>query len=396
MGLISYISTSIDTTMIGYVEDVFNNIAGPIRVLLNSMAVLALMFLALNHILQFKTVSLAVYFSWFLRFILIYTIATFWVNFEGIYNIFVELPEDYSKLLIKSSMMNIRTISTDVLDPARITDSATAMDEFTHALTWISSKFLQDVSIFNIGESIKNVFIGALILIIAGVFTAIAAVVLAFAKIGFAVAMSLAPLAIVLMMMEQTKHYFDSWLRFLVGFVVLPILVSALMSIILYVAGEVLASSGASVAHKDRFFAFVFMLVAALVLLSQLPTLASTLASSSVAVVGASAANARNLMNNASKIHRLGQRARDSAGVAINAHKAGASPFGIAKSAISGFRQSAMLRQARRDDRLADRIQGAGGEKKAPRRYFESSGSPSDRHASSSNDTPEMQNLNRS
>ncbi len=396
MGLISYISTSIDTSMIGYVEDVFNNIADPIRALLNSMAVLALMFLALNHIFQFRPVNVAVYFSWFLRFILIYTIATFWVNFEGIYNIFIELPADYSKLLIKSSLMNIKTVSTDVLDPARITDSATAMDEFTHALTWISSKFLQDVSIFAIGDSIRNVFIGALILIIAAVFTAIATVVLAFAKIGFAVAMSLAPLAIVLMMMEQTKHYFDSWLRFLVGFVVLPILVSALMSIILYVAGDVLAQSGASAAHKDRFFAFIFILVAALVLLSQLPTMASTLASSSVAVVGASAASVRSLMNNTSQIQRMGMRARDSFGVANGARKAGATPFGIAKSAISGFRQSAGLRQARRDDRLAERIQGAGGEKKAPRRYHEGSDSPSARYASRGGDTPEQQNLNRS
>lgn len=392
MGLITYISTSIDQTMIGYVEDVFNNIAAPMRILLNSMAILALLFLALNHILQFKTVSMAVYFSWFLRFILIYSVGTFWVNFEGIYNIFVELPSDYSTLLIKSSLSNIKTISTEILDPARIKDSATAMDEFTHALTWISSKYLSDVSIFDIGGSIKNVFLGALILIIAGIFTAIAAVVLAFAKIGFAVAMCLAPLAIVLLMMEQTKQYFDSWLRFLVGFVVLPILVTALMSIILYVAGEILASSGASAEHKDRFFAFIFIMAAALILLSQLPTMASTLASSSVAVVGASAASARSMMRNSSRLHSLGQRARDGVGVANSARKAGASPSGIAMSAISGFRQSAGLRQARRDDRLADRIKGAGGEKKAPRRYHEGSSSA---QAPSRSDTPEQQNLNR-
>lgn len=376
MGLISQISQAIDSTLIGYVEDIFNSIASPMRALLNSMAVLALMFIALNHILQFKVVSMAVYFSWFLRFILIYTFATFWVNFEGIYNIFVELPNDYSKLLIKTSLMNVKTISTDVLDPAKVTDTASAIDEFTHALTWISSKFLQDVSIFNIGNSIKNVFIGALILIIAAIFTAIAAVVLTFAKIGFAVAMSLAPLAIILLMMEQTKQFFDSWLRFLVGFVVLPILVTALMSIILYVAGEILASSGASGEHKDRFFAFIFIMAAALVMLSQLPTMAHALSSSSVAVVGASAASAAKIMNNASTTYKLGQRVRGGAEVANATRKTGASPAVIFKSAISGFRQSAGEREKRRDARMADRMPGV----------------PA-RHAAGG--SPEQQNLNR-
>lgn len=395
MGLVSTITHGIDTTLIGYVEDIFNNIASPMRVLLNSMAVLALMFIALNHILQFKTVSMAVYFAWFLRFILIYSIATFWVNFEGIYNIFVELPEDYSKLLIISALKNVKTLSVDVLDPSKITDSASAIDEFTHALTWISGKFMGDVSIFHIGKSIKNVFIGALILIIAAIFTAIAAVVLAFAKIGFAVAMSLAPLAIVLLMMEQTKHFFDSWLRFLVGFVVLPILVTSLMSIILYVAGDILAASGASSKHKDEFFAFVFIMAAALVMLSQLPTMAATLASSSVAVVGASAASARSLMNNASKTYNLGQRARDAGGVASSARSAGAGKVRTAVSAISGFRQSAALRQARRDDRLAGRIKGPSGDKVAPRRYHSNTGGSASDGGGGDGDSAEQQNFNR-
>jgi type IV secretion system protein VirB6 len=61
-------------------------------------------------------------------------------------------------------------------------------------------------------------------------------------------------------------------------------------------------------------------------------------------------------------------------------------------SAISGFRQSAGLRQARRDDRLADRMKGTGGEKKAPRRHHEGNSAA---RTPASTDTPEQQNLNR-
>lgn len=406
MGVINDLGTTIDATLLEYTEVVFKGVAGPVTTLLDALALLGLLFIATNQIIQFRSINYSVYLHWGLRWILIYTFATMWVNFRGIYDIFVEVPQDYAALILKAVALNIETLRTDILDPARIKDTHTAMDEFGHSIVWIAHDFLRDTAISDIGKTMRNVFLGALIMIIGGIFLAACAITVLIGKIGFAVAISMAPLALILLMMDQTKHHFDSWTRFTVGFAVIPLLTTALMAVVLFVAGHILAESGASSLQKSRFFGFVFVMIAALVLLFHIPTMASTLASASVAAVGAGAAFALGSMikntalKNFYRAHSAGQRLRDAAGVANQARKGGASPGSAAWSAISAMRQSAMLRQERRDRRLAGRIDtdGKGHNVPARRRYQDApqgggggSGSGSGAHQ----DTAEQQNLNR-
>jgi len=382
MGLISDVATTIDTTLVNYAQDIFTGVAEPIRALLNSTALIALMFMAINQIIQFRSVNYSQYLHWFLRYILIYSFATIWDNFSGIYNLFIEIPGDYSTLMIKAIAINItQTPRADILDPSLIHDTYSAMDEFGHAIVWMAYDFFRDTSISDIGMSLKNVFTGALIIIIGGIFLAASAILVISSKIGFAIAVSLAPLGIVMLMTEQTKHHFDSWMRFAVGFVVIPLLTSALMAIVLYVAAQVLLASNPNSSDKSTYFGFIFTMIAALYLLFQLPTMASTLASASVAAAGAGAARAMTSMTmgapgkalqGAKSAYRGGQFVRDTAGVANAARKAGAGPAGMAWATLSGMRQSSMLRRERRDRRLADRIPGNGHNAPALRRYQQS------------------------
>lgn len=173
-------------------------------------------------------------------------------------------------------------------------------------------------------------------------------------------------------MMDQTKQHFENWMRFAIGFVIIPLLTSALMALLLHVAADTLATSGASSLDKEKFFGFVFMMVAALVLLAHIPTMAGTLAASSVAVVGSSLASSQRMMNGVNRLNRAakspmgaakraysaGQRLRDAAGIASAARKDGVSRPRAAWAAISGMRQSAMARQSRRDDRMTGRMPG--------------------------------------
>jgi type IV secretion system protein VirB6 len=144
-----------------------------------------------------------------------------------------------------------------------IHDTYSAMDEFGHAIVWMAYDFFRDTSISDIGMSLKNVFTGALIIIVGGIFLAASAILIISSKIGFAIAVSLAPLAIVLLMTDQTKHHFESWMRFAVGFVVIPILTSALMTIVLYVAAQVLLASNPNSFDKSSYFGFMFTMIAA-------------------------------------------------------------------------------------------------------------------------------------
>jgi type IV secretory pathway VirB6-like protein len=212
---------------------------------------------------------------------------------------------------------------------------------------------------------------GIFVVILGFIFTAISLVIIVFAKIGIAVAMSLAPLAFVLLMMEQTRNYFEGWVKFLVGFFIIQILTSSLMGLMLYAAvrmfgelveklinwletGNILAAPP----FADDSVPFIILAVGSLVFITQIPTMASTLAGAAVAAAGTSLASTQRLMNGAQRMHRIAQRGRDAVGAANQARKASGGVSGMAYAAISSMRQSAGARQGRRDDRMTGRMKG--------------------------------------
>ncbi|THK34118.1 conjugal transfer protein [Ensifer sp. MPMI2T] len=352
MGLISKLAQSIDTSLVSYVQTVFVAVADPVRTLLSAMALIALLFMAVNHLIQFRSVNYSMYLQWGLRYILIYSFATIWVNFQGIYTILVEVPGDYAALMLRGVANSIPMHASHLIDPARITDTYSAMDEFAHAILHISADYLDNISLFKVGKSIRNVFMGTVILIIGFFFTAASAIIVLIGKVGLAVSISLAPLAIIMLMTPQTKQHFESWTRFTTGFLLIPLLTTALMTVVLHLAAEILATT--------KGFEFPMVMIAATVLLYMIPTMASTLASASVAAVGAGAtlAAASTVRGVASKVYDGAKKIRDAGSVASAARAAGASPAGVAWSVANGWCQSAQRRQQRRDDRLANRMIG--------------------------------------
>ncbi|RWB37293.1 type IV secretion system protein [Mesorhizobium sp.] len=354
MGVISNITRTLDSTLVDYAQVVFQGVAEPIRDLLGAMALVSLLLIAINHLVQLRTINYSVYLHWALRYIMIYSFATMWVNFEGIYSMLIDVPNNYAAIMMHAAKMPIKNVDPAFLDPERMSDTSSAMDEFAHAVLYLSGKYIEDFSIWHVGKSFRNVFIGVLFLIVGAFFTAACAIIVMIAKIGFAVSISLAPLAIIMLMMPQTSQYFESWTRFTTGFVVLPLLTATLMAIVLYIAAEVYVSS------RGNDFAFIFIIMAATVLLFMIPTMASSLASVSVAAVGAGAVTAAAYMakSAAMRVHGGSQRLRDGISVAGAAREAGASPAAAAWSAISAMRQSAHIRQQRLDERLARRAIG--------------------------------------
>jgi hypothetical protein len=403
MGLIKTVSDQIDTTLVSYVQDVFTAVAGPIGLLLKAVALIALLFIATNNVMQFRQINFATYLHWGVRYALVFAFATMWANFQGIYTLLTEIPSDYVVILMKAASVNYLTHRTDVLDPSLIVDTPTAMDEFGHAVVWIAYDFFRDTSIWDIGMSIRNVLIGALILLIGGIFLAAGIIIITVSKVGFALAISLAPLAIVMLMMEQTRPHFESWSRFTIGFAVVPLLVGALMALVLYVASFILANSGADSQHKDLYAGFIMVMIAALVLLFQLPTMASALAASSVAAVGAGAAFVvasmakRAALGTVGSMMKMGSTVKNVSSTARQARSDGASKRETFGAVFRSMRQSAGMRQARRDQRLAKGIYGEG-DSKARARPGSGTGASTNRPSKSGGGhriSPEQQNLNR-
>ncbi|MDR6101884.1 type IV secretion system protein VirB6 [Agrobacterium larrymoorei] len=297
MGIIQDIGTQIDGATVDYLQSVFTAVAEPVSTLMKSIGVVALLFIAINHIFQVQSVHYSKYLSWGVTYVIVVSFATIWSNFSPVYNALTGITQGYSNLVVEAVAKDIETLRADILDPGKITGAGeaktyAAMDEFGHAIVWIAGDFFRDTSITNLGKTFRNIFSGVVVLVVGGIFIAASAVMVLIAKVGIILAISLAPLGIMMFMWDKTRQYFQGWVSLLIGFSVIPLLLGCLMAIVLYFAAHLLANSGASSHDKSKFFGFVFVMIAALVLLFHIPTMAQTLASASVAVGGGSVGRA--------------------------------------------------------------------------------------------------------
>ncbi|MEI2387442.1 type IV secretion system protein [Breoghania sp. JC706] len=352
--MIAYLVGIVDDALLGYLETIFGYVATPLGLLLKAVALVAVLFIAVNHVIQAKQISYTEYLLWAMRYMLIYMFALVWGNFSSIYTVITELPGDYATLLVKGVATHYVTHRADILDVASITDEYTAMDAFTASLFWMSGDFFRDISIWDLGLSIKNIGLGILMAIIGGVWTAVCAIIILIAKIGFMMALSLAPLAICMLMLEQTRQYFEAWSRFVLSFLVIPLLLAALTSLVLYVASALLVASDAGSDNKEAYLMFAVIMIAAFILLWKLPEMGQAIAGSAVGAAGVGLGR----MSASFMVKGGPRRMRDAGQVANSARKAGAGPVGMAWAAISGMRQSAQTRQYRRDERMASRMPG--------------------------------------
>lgn len=383
MGLIQTIGTQIDESTVGYLQAVFDGVAGPVQTLMVAIGVTTLLFIALNHIVQAQNIHYSRYLNWAITYILVVSFATVWSNFSAIYDALTGITQGYSNLVVEAVAKDIETLRSDILNPANISgagDAKTyaALDEFGHAIVWIAGDFFRDTSIFDLGKTFRNIFAGLFVLIVGGIFIAAATVMVLIAKVGMILGISLAPLGIMMFMWEKTRHYFQGWVSLLIGFSVIPLLLGCLMAIVLYFAGHILATSGASSLDKDKFFGFIFVMIAALVLLFHIPTMAQTIASASVTVGGAGIA--RSMMGSASRMsgvaalkqymQALPQRAvgqmldprkyAHAAGAVIGAARSGASPKDSLLSGYGAFRRHADERKAFWRNRREQAVVGPG------------------------------------
>lgn len=350
-----------------FLENIFNYVATPLDIVLKTVALAAVLFIAVNQILQFTHINISQYIWWGIRYILIASFAFVWGNFEAIYLVISETPNDYAALMTQSVVVNFATHRADMLDPSKIQDAYDALDAVSGTLFWMAEDFFRDTAWNDLPLSLKNIGLGILFGILGGIWTAVSAIIIMIADIGLMMALSLAPLAICMLMMEQTKQYFESWTRFVLSFLVIPLLLSALANILLYAACEILLKTDAGSDNKETYLVFAVIVVASFILLWRLPEMGQAISGSAVGAAGVGMARMATSvgLSSPSRAARMairgGQRIRDGAQAANAARKAGASPGRIMWSTLNGMRQSAIARQNRRDDRLSGRTRGLSG-----------------------------------
>lgn len=314
MGVIAEVLNATETIMTAYPELVFTHVGPALQDTLKVAGVVSLVFAGLNQILNFRQITYSTYLVWAIRYICIVFMATVWSNFAIFYNVFIDLPTEYAYATIASvdkstiQLTNCHTVSeylgpiklvvtghhqecdeTTVITHVPITQNSTTMydmlDDFGQQIFSIAKNVIGQFGLTH-GSTYKYLFGGLIIYIIGIIYIAASLVVLLISKVGLAVAMGLAPLAISMLTFTQTRGYFESWLRFTGGFAIVPLLVMSVVSVAISVANNIVPGSD----FFGGFMPFVLVAIAVLVLLFQIPTMASQLAQTSVPQLGAAMA----------------------------------------------------------------------------------------------------------
>ena len=349
--MIAFITDLFLEMMSDYLELIVTSVSGPLRTLLSATAIVVLALLALNHTMQFKRIHYAAYLGWAFRYVLIMTFAFNWQNYNSVVMAIMELPNDFGTLLVRASVSGASEQWKDVLS-VNASDFEgehsvyAAMDKFVQTCFWMMHDFFRDTKWYSLSYSFKNIMLGVLMGAIGGIWGLMALVISVIALVGLMMALSMGPLAICLLMAEQTRQYFAAWCRLVVGFLVIPLLLAAMTSVLLYVATRYLVEENADSPNKWPYLVFGIIVICSFVMIRRIPEWGSTLAGSAVGAAGSGIANAVSRLPSASADSamkatqnggkRFADRAKDGAKALYSAAKSGINQMGEGMYIMAG------------------------------------------------------------
>jgi type IV secretion system protein VirB6 len=118
--------------------------------------------------------------------------------------------------------------------------------------------------------------------VIGALMACVAILVAAIGKVGLAMAVSLAPLFIASLLFRGTSELFSSWAKFTLGFALIPLVLAGVMGAILGIGGQMIPTVERAFTLTDA-AGFLIVALAAIFLMSQVPTMVNGLAGTVVA-----------------------------------------------------------------------------------------------------------------
>ena len=255
--------TRIDTAITGYAEGVFTAFAGPVTGALQAMGLVGLAFVAVNSVMSLYPIRFSEYLKWGVRYIVVLAVATSWAQFLPIYNIITNVPS---------------SIAATLLAQTGAPDLNVAMDEMVTNIFNLSDNVGERAGTFDFAMSLTSV-----VLTVLGAFMAtVAIIVSAVAKIGLAMAVSLAPIFIGSLLFRATGDLFTTWSRFTLGFALIPLALAGIMGAVIGVGRSLIVDPDGLDTLGDA-AGFLIIVLAGIILMSQIPTIVNSLAGGIVA-----------------------------------------------------------------------------------------------------------------
>ncbi|WP_420337024.1 type IV secretion system protein [Roseibium sp.] len=266
----SYIAdtlNSIDTAVADYAETIFQGVSSEINTALVAAGLVGLSLIAINSILAFSTVSMRSYITWSVRYIIVLAVATSWTQFEPIYNIITDVPQSYGGALLAQA-------GAGVSDNAGLND---AMDQMVTSILDLADTMNEESGWLGISIS------AVLLMVLGAIMAFVAIAISAIGKIGLALFISLAPLAIGALAFNGTRQLFESWSRITIGIALIPLVLAGIMGAVIGVGTQLMNEAAGATSLSDV-AGFVIVTLAAIFMMKNVPTYATGLAGSVVAV----------------------------------------------------------------------------------------------------------------
>lgn len=184
-----------------------------------------------------------------------------WANFSSVFAILTEVPQG-----IGNNMLGFTTVS----------DS----DGLYGSLDKMLSRFTEYGDA--IGDNAGWVFgamLGVVFYIIAALFAAVGAGIIAYASIMLTAMIVVAPFAITCSMFEATKSIFDAWSRSTIGYATIPIVTGVALGIIASAGEQIMLTIDGpeAVEEVSRILAFVTILFLSIGVMAAIPSVAQNI-----------------------------------------------------------------------------------------------------------------------
>lgn len=221
MGVISDILTVVDDAVAGVAQEGFIELASSVGSVISAGSALLIVLLGINSVLQIRPMTFGSFVAFGVKIALVGIFAQTWANFQVIYDIITLVPDGIGASIIGLTGVD----STGGL--------YSALDSMVSQVTEYGD---------TIGDSagwVFGAFLGVVVWVIAAAFAAIAAGIIAYAKILLALMVVFAPIAILSSLFKPTMPLFEAWSRSIIGYAFMPIAAAGAAGIVIAVAGEI-------------------------------------------------------------------------------------------------------------------------------------------------------------
>jgi type IV secretion system protein VirB6 len=261
MGVIRDILSQVDTAVNSVAQSGFITTAATIGDVLSVGAIVLLIILGINVVMQLQPMSFGSFFAFGIKLAVISIFAQTWANFEIIYRIVTDVPNSVGAAILDLTASGNEAGVYESLDGmvARITAYGDAIGD---GAGWVFGAVL-----------------GAIFFVLSALFAAITAGIIAFAKIVFTLMIVIAPLMILCSLFKPTHSLFEAWARATIGYALMPVAAAGAAGIIVAIASAIGDASADpdDVATVSLILPFLVILILSAGIMASVPYIASNL-----------------------------------------------------------------------------------------------------------------------